>query len=307
MQVGHSRGDITTSLNMSPPRRYVNFLLSITTDDVIATVEPIRQHIIMQTPKRVQYTVCWVLGKNIYITISFTNGRHVGGVEKDFRGWIANGFAKFQEANTKIPQEAEMLFSFGESHQQGARNWNGETNTRKRTRKDLEHENEELKGQTRNLTQLIQQADMKRKDLEHETKELRGQNRNLTQSTLQSDRTRKDLERQNEELKRQNRDLVQSTMQTEKTTKARENICLRLLDEYLTVHNYQGAIRVLGTIHKFIQFPTSRPPPQTIKDAFLCYHPDKFNARNCAKPDQDWGMRISEVVTRHLSRWKEGG
>ena len=148
---------------------------------------------------------------------------------------------------------------------------------------------------------------MKRKDLERETKELRGQNENLIQSTLQSDKTRKDLERWNEELKKQNRDLVQSAKQMENTTKARESICLRLLDEYLTVHNYQGAIRVLGNIHKFIQFQTSRPPPQTIKEAFLCYHPDKFNTSNCAKPDQDWGMQISQVVCRHLLRWKDGG
>ena len=57
----------------------------------------------------------------------------VCGVEKDFRGWIANGFAKFQDADMTIPQEAVMQFSVGEIHQQGARlGWGNkckETNT----------------------------------------------------------------------------------------------------------------------------------------------------------------------------------
>jgi hypothetical protein len=259
---------------MESKQRYRNFLLSIKTDKAADIAKQRCGHIQTQVPNSIRYAVESVVGGGspeavLYIAISFVHDRYMGGFKLKFGGWTICGFSNIKDACEHTPSGAKQVFVVGDLPCQGKRKlaW-GETGSKKRTLKELERDNQVLKEQLNDLVDKLRQAGEASKAMEC--------------------------------------NLVKQLKQAGEASKAREAASVQFLDGYLqgVASPLQHILEVLNKVELIVNPSSSKPTLKTMKEAFLRYHPDKQNSRHGADKDRGWSILVSEVVCRHLMRWK---
>ena len=271
--------------SMESKQRYRNFLLSIKSDKAADIAKERCGHIRTQVPHGIRYAVGSIVGSGseavLYIAISFVHGRHLGGLKLEFWDWTTSGFSNIKDACERTSNGAEQVFVVGDLPRQGKRKLAG---AKKRTREELERDNQVLREQNNDLVDKLKQA---------------GEASRARECDLI-----KQLKQAGEASRARECDLIKQLKQADETIKARETAGLQFLDGYL-----QGVappfLGVLNTVEKLVNPSSSRPRLNTEREAFLRYHPDKQNSKYGAGRDQEWNARVSGVICKHLTGWKK--